>query len=112
MNDTENLLLAYLEQVRDELQAAYDGDSESEYEDLYAYISDVLDVDYRLNSQLEVMGVCLYTTLGGPNVWIDTYYDTIEGRWGTSSMSIGIDTDISAEINNYYEDYISCFIHK
>lgn len=110
MTDTENRLLAYCEQVRNELKTAHEGDGEGEYEDIFAYISDALDVDYRLSSQLELLGVCLYTTLGGPNVWIDTYHNTIEGRWGSSSMSIYVADDICDEINDYYAEYLSNFI--
>lgn len=111
MNSTENEIRRHCEFVQNELRSVMDGEN-PEYEDIYAYLADVLDVEYRLDSALDLIGVSIYVTLGGPNVWIDTRARTIEGAWGTSRAWVGLDCDVCDEIDRYYEDYISDFIRK
>ena len=51
----------------------------------FDYISDVLDVNWILDANREFVGARLLVTFGGPNIWIDTTKQTVEGRsWGDS----------------------------
>ena len=51
----------------------------------FDYISDVLDVNWVLDSNREFLGARLLVAFGGPNIWIDTSKQTVEGRsWGDS----------------------------
>jgi len=111
MNDTRKALQGHCEYVRKELRSVIDGESK-DYEDIYEYLSDVLDVEYRLDSSFNLRGVEVSVTLGGPNVWIDTYAETVEGAWGTERVSLCLDRDICSAIDDYYEDYINAYIHR
>ena len=48
---THKALFDYCKLVADELKSVCDGTNE-DYEDLYEYISDALDVEYTVNSRL------------------------------------------------------------
>lgn len=48
----------------------------------YDYLgSEALDIEYIVNSKREFIGARILVTCGGPNIWIDTQHDTVEGHW-------------------------------
>ena len=53
----------------------------------YDYMSDVLDIEYRVGSEREYRSAEILVGFGGPNIWIDTKTQTVEGRWGSDSFS-------------------------
>lgn len=109
MEDTRTMLRRYCENARDELTAACDNQRNGEEDgDIYDYIADALDVEYRLNSRLELIGVKLYVALGGPNIWVDTYTRGIEGAWGADAWSTPLDSDICEELDQYFEEELRC----
>lgn len=99
----------YCKRVAEELEQYYNGeiiDEETgETLSLYDYFSDVLDVEYIINSDLSYKAIKIYVTLGGPTVWIDTYSNSIELRWANKKATYYLTSDIIGEINNYWEEY-------
>ena len=55
--------------------------------DAYEYLKDVLDVEYTVSSEGEYLGARLLVCFGGPNVWIDTRHNRVEGHWWADSYS-------------------------
>lgn len=99
----------YCKRVAEELEQYYNGeiiDEETgETLSLYDYFSDVLDVEYIINSDLSYKAIKIYVTLGGPTVWIDTYYGAIELRWANEQARYYLLSDVVDEINNIWEEY-------
>lgn len=60
---------------------------------VYDYMADVLDYDFRIDSQREFSGIRVFVTLGGPSCWIDTEHRTVELRWGGESARYGLLSD-------------------
>ena len=109
MNTRDNENFEYCKRIAEELEQYYNGEITDEETGetlyLYDYFSDVLDFDIIINSQFQYSAVKVYVTLGGPTVWIDTYYGTIELRWANEKACYYVDKDIIDEVNNIWEEY-------
>ena len=64
----------------------------------YDYLADVLDIEYIVTSKGEYLGARILVTFGGPNIWINTRTETVEGYWWSDTFrasfysdSMGID---------------------
>ena len=57
------------------------------------YISDALDVNWILNSEREFKGARLLVAFGGPNIWINTDSQTVEGFWWGDSFTASYSRD-------------------
>lgn len=100
-------LQKYVDNVAKELKDIYNGNQtndEGEPMTLYDYISDVLDIEYTLNCSKELIGVRLWVTLGGPNIYIDTRAGEVVGHWGTDSARAWVPSEICEEITSYFDD--------
>lgn len=82
-----------------------------DYEELYMYFDDVLDVEYKISADGSYKGAYIYLTLGGPNVWVDTVKGTIELRWGLVSISLGLNVEVVEMIDVMFEELYSCLKH-
>lgn len=47
----------------------------------FDYIRDALDIEYIINSDRSFKGARILVCFGGPNIWINTATDTVEGYW-------------------------------
>lgn len=47
----------------------------------YEYLADVLDIEYVVNSKHEYLGARVLVAFGGPNIWINTRTNQVEGYW-------------------------------
>ena len=47
----------------------------------FNYLAGVLDIEYIVNSNKEYLGARVLVTFGGPNIWVDTRSNTVEGYW-------------------------------
>jgi len=45
------------------------------------YVSEALDIEYIIGSDSSYRGAMLLVAFGGPNVWVDTKRNTVEGYW-------------------------------
>ena len=63
------------------------GHENSEFLSGFDYVSDALDVDWILEQRSEFKGARLLVAFGGPNIWIDTAKQTVEGHWGGDSFT-------------------------
>jgi hypothetical protein len=53
----------------------------------FDYLSDVLDIEYICNGAREYLGARILVCFGGPNVWVNTRTNTVEGHWWQDSYS-------------------------
>lgn len=49
--------------------------------DGYDYLSDAMDIEYIVGSDLKYLGARVQVASGGPNIWINTRTKTVEGNW-------------------------------
>lgn len=73
-------------------------------------IDDALDIQFIVSINGGYMGARLLVAFGGPNIWIDTRFDQIEGSWGTDHVTLRF-TD-THDIHSHYEDLYQCTTHR
>lgn len=56
-------------------------DSDGEEMSAYDYLEDALDIEYICNSTRECIGARILVAFGGPNIWVDTRNNIVEGAW-------------------------------
>jgi hypothetical protein len=69
------------------------------------YLSDVLDIEYVVNSKREYLGARVLVAFGGPNIWINTRTKQVEGYWwgDKSIQSYGNDEmDLDGALSELY----------
>ena len=59
----------------------------------YDYLTDVLDIQYIVNSDSEFIGARVLVAFGGPNIWIDTARSIVEGAWWQDSYTVSYGFD-------------------
>ena len=52
-------------------------------EDLTAfdYLGNALDIEWTLDSKRQLLGARILVAWGGPNIWVDTRHNKVEGYW-------------------------------
>ena len=76
----------------------------------FDYISDVggcLDVNWILDSNRELKGARLLVAFGGPNIWIDTVEQIVEGHWWGDSFTASYNRD-AMDIEGACAEWFSC----
>ena len=73
----------------------------------FDYIADVLDVNWLLDSKREFKGARLLVTFGGPNIWIDTAKQTVEGHWWGDSFTASYARD-EMDIEGACSEWFGC----
>ena len=72
----------------------------------YDYLSDIIDVEYVLNSSRECIGARILVAAGGPNIWINTRTNQVEGYWWGDTCIKTFDDSLG--INNAVIDLFNC----
>jgi hypothetical protein len=50
--------------------------------DAYDWLNDALDIEYIIGSDREtVLGARILVAFGGPNIWVNTRTNEVEGHW-------------------------------
>lgn len=112
MNNNENT--NYVKFLLNEVRSYYNGEEvndDGEQMDIYDYINkEVLDTEYILDAQLNLIGVKLYVTLNGPTAWIDTREQTVNLSWGSDKAWLYMDGDICEELNEIFSQEVAAKI--
>ena len=71
----------------------------------FDYLSDMLDIEYTISSDGNFLGARILVAFGGPNIWIDTRHERIEGYWwGDSAFADFTDAmDLHGACRELYE---------
>lgn len=89
----------------------YDDEPElrEEYgDDISAYFSDVLDVEYVIGGDGSYRGAIITLACGGPGIVFDTRKGTVRGEWGWSDTAeYPVQGEAVRAIDDYFEEMYS-----
>ena len=116
MND--NQLRAMLDSYYKDLVASYEayanGEDDSYYDEneiqnLYDYVTDAYQVEYTKTLSGSFVGCSVCIALGGPNVYINTSHNRLEGYWGGQVEYLFFeDYQIAETIESIVEELAEC----
>ena len=71
---------------------------------LYDYISDCLDIEYRIDSRLCYKSCKLLLAFGGPNIYLDTAEKQVKLLWWNEYGDCYVDSEICDAIDEIVEE--------
>ena len=87
-----NDLLHHVNHIVEQLEKGFPDHEEIEEGQPYSaydYLFEALDIQWTLNNNKTYRGARILVTCGGPNIWIDTTHNNVEGYWGTDRIDRG-----------------------
>ena len=81
---------------------------EPEQLNVWDWMEDVLDIEYRVGSDKEYRSVRVMVAFGGPNIFVDTATKTVELYWWGDRASYSISRDAAAALDEWAEEYWGC----
>ena len=110
MNNTKEKNNDLLDQVKHIAETIESGQYETDNEDGpngFDYLSDVLDIQYIVSSKKEYLGARVLVAFGGPNIWINTQKNMVEGYWwGDSEFAYYREDNL--ELDEVLEEIYNC----
>lgn len=104
-NAYENLMEVYKAYVRGEDEDFYE---ENGLENLWDYITDAYDLVYTKSLQGDFRGCRLVIAFGGPNIYIDTQENRLEGYWAGTKFYKEFDSrEVCNEIDDIVKELVS-----
>lgn len=108
----EDALKANVEGFFENLKMAFDNDSD-EYDEDYFITDDIYDIKVLSDLNRNFVGGCYAIAIGGPNIYINTYDNVVEGYWGGTKIIedldyylYSLDLDDKFELLETLDDYI------
>lgn len=101
-------LIAYAkgEKVYSETEGDFVNAGDYEDDGLYAYLSDVLDIDLIVSlSDKSYRGAEITVACGGPTIWIDTRDSMVYGSWGADKADAPITGRASEMLDDVVREY-------
>ncbi len=65
-----------------------------------------LDIEFTCGARGTFLGARVLLAFGGPNIWVNTRNNRVEGSWGVDRVEIGFDDDDF--IHEACEQYFDC----
>ena len=114
-NELQKMLKSFYKDLEKSCEAYENNENDDFYEEneiqsLYDYVTDSYDVQYtkRLNGDFVCCSVCI--ALGGPNIYIDTDNNRLEGYWGSQVEYLYFkDYHIANIIDSIVEELADCY---
>jgi hypothetical protein len=119
METSEKQLQDNVDHIADELtnppeldQEYIDNYLDSEYYEpgdtlsAYDYLQDALDIQYIVSRNKEYLGARVLVAFGGPNIWINTQTETVEGYWWSDSAFASFRDNLG--LDDALEDLYNC----
>ena len=81
----KNGLLDHVKHIANTIES---GEYETDNEDGpngFDYLEDALDIQYIVSSDKKYLGARVLVAFGGPNIWINTQKQMVEGYWWSAS---------------------------
>ena len=72
----------------------------------FDYLQDALDIEYIIGSDRQFLGARVLVCFGGPNVWIDTRNNRVDGHWWGDSYNEAFTDNIG--LNEAVEEIWEC----
>jgi hypothetical protein len=105
--ETDNGLRRMVENIARQLTEGLDQEDAKDYAEdgeeftAWDYLRDALDINWILNNDRTYKGARVLVAFGGPNIWIDTVNEQVEGYWWGDkcivSYNDAIDLDATLE---------------
>ena len=73
---------------------------------LNKYLNGVLEITYLTGAKKEFKGVELLVAFGGPNIYVNTRYNQVEGYWGGTNCTLNFKDKLG--LNAYFEEHWEC----
>ena len=70
---------------------------QTEEYDILNYLDGMLDIEYIVSDDAEYRGARVLVSFGGPNIWINTRTNMVEGHWWEESASVSYDDAIGLD---------------
>ena len=111
MTDTNKQLKNHVNSIADELSGKDDswfdyGESDHDMPNPHDYMADALDIEYIVSSSHEYLGARILVAFGGPNIWINTRTNTVEGYWWGSEAFAHFDDELG--LDDYITELYEC----
>lgn len=107
--ETETRLADHVQEIARRLSEGFDDfdlNDDGEPMSAYDYLQGALDIEYIVSSKKEFLGARVLVAFGGPNIWINTRTDTVEGYWWGESAFASFDDGIG--LNDALEEIYQC----
>ena len=122
MEDLQNQVLHIKETIESgityadaglEVDAEANGYDSTDIINGFDYLQDVLDIQYIVDSNGEYLGARILVAFGGPNIWVDTLNQRIEGAWWQDKFDAYYDDD-AMDIDEALRELWACrqLIHQ
>lgn len=86
----------------------YDDIDEYEPQNIYDYLENCLDIEYRCDQRREYRSVQIMVACGGPNIYLDTASKQVELCWWGDRATWPLDSDSVAALDEWAEEYWGC----
>jgi len=73
----------------------------------FDYLTDILDIEYILGSDKQYLGARILVAFGGPNIWINTRTQQVEGYWWEESCIMGYSSD-EMDVDGAAQELFNC----
>ena len=85
MSDLKN----HVQFIADRLSNGFADEVNSDGDPMNAfdYLADALYIEYVVDGKCEYLGARVLVAFGGPNIWINTRTNTVEGAWRGDSAN-------------------------
>lgn len=70
------------------------------------YLNRVLEITYLTGAKKEYKGVELLVAFGGPNIYVNTRYNQVEGYWGGTNCTLSFKDKLG--LDDYYKEMWEC----
>jgi len=90
----------FVQHIADTLTNGFgDDDLNADEEQMTAfdYLQDALDIEYIVNGKGEYLGARVLVAFGGPNIWVNTRTNTVEGHWWSNSCTSSFTDNIGLD---------------
>jgi hypothetical protein len=97
--ETETSLLDHVQQIANTITKGFGDELNSDDQEMSAfdYLQDALDIEYIVNSKREYLGARVLVAFGGPNIWVNTRTNLVEGYWWGAYAKASFDDGIGLD---------------
>lgn len=107
----QNKLQEHVNTIANTLTEGFDlssiNEDTGEYLTAFDYLQEALDIEYIVASDRKtLLGARVLVAFGGPNIWVNTRTNTVEGYWWGESASATFTDSIG--LDDALEDLFNC----
>lgn len=116
MKEIKEMVLNIISDIETGIQVSQDDINDGLYDCDYEegdtiggfdYLSDVLDIEYIISSDKQYLGARVLVAFGGPNIWINTRTQQVEGYWWGDNFTASYHAD-AMDIDGALEELWGC----